>query len=84
MTTLIRELPGAQWTRRTRVPGGKWEDEGIQSSKQFPKALVKSQDGDHGRILHTEYRPPANVGDKFYLTLRRLGYARNPLTGDYA
>ena len=72
----IYTSPGAEWTRRVRVPGGEWEDEGLQSPEQFPKAPVK-------RVLRSKYRAPANIGTKFYVSLKKLGYKRDPLTGDY-
>ena len=76
----IRALPGAVWQHRDRAPGGEWDDPTARTD--IPKQRIRSIQGDRGKGLISEYRPPANVGNAFYAYLRKR-YAKGA-GGDYA
>ena len=73
----IHAKPGAIWLHRDS-----WVDDPPHPRTDVPKGLICSVQGDHGRTRISEYRPPANVGGKFYATLKRLGYTKDP-DGEY-
>ena len=74
----IRSLPDAV-CHRDKV-GEEWEAPVVRTD--VPKTLIRSCQGDDGRTLISEYRPPRNVGDAFYKCLRKPGYSKGP-EGDY-
>lgn len=75
----IRALPGAVWQHRDRVPGGEWNDPTARTD--IPKQRIRSIQGNTGKRLISEYRPPPNVGEAFYAYLRKH-YIKRP-DGDY-
>ena len=78
-TPNVHTAPGAVWLHRKRLPGGEWSEPVARTD--IPKQIIRSVGIDSWRRLVSEFRAPASVGDRFYATLRRLGY---PLTKRWA
>ncbi len=74
-TVTIRTLPGAEWTRRFRSVV--WNE--ITNTPVF--GAWKEGMSPAGKP-EPERKSKASAGDRFYATLRKLGYQRGP-EGDY-
>ena len=76
----IHPIDGAEWgNRRARIPGGEWESDMILPKGQADKSRYPPCPPGADR----EYKAPKNVGDAFYVCLRKLGYQKNA-EGNYA